>query len=251
MPGRFEDPAVERAYVEGERRARKTFAAQRALDIERQKTEDLLFNVLPPAVAQRLREGQAVADSFSDVSVVFIDIVGFSQLARRLSPGMLVKVLNEVFSIADGCADRSGVEKVKTIGDAYLAVAGGQASGDRGASEAIHFGCEVIRAIRRFAAETGLDVRVRVGIHTGPVVGGVVGSRRYAYDYWGDTMNVASRIEGIAEPDGIAVSESTYFSARDAIDFAGAELHTLKGVGEVKVYRVDAATVCNLREEGP
>ena len=137
MPGRFEDPAVERAYVEGERRARKTFAAQRALDIERQKTEDLLFNVLPPAVAQRLREGQAVADSFSDVSVVFIDIVGFSQLARRLSPGMLVKVLNEVFSIADGCADRSGVEKVKTIGDAYLAVAGGQASGDRGASEAI------------------------------------------------------------------------------------------------------------------
>ena len=125
MPGRFEDPAVERAYVEGERRARKTFAAQRALDIERQKTEDLLFNVLPPAVAQRLREGQAVADSFSDVSVVFIDIVGFSQLARRLSPGMLVKVLNEVFSIADGCADRSGVEKVKTIGDAYLAVAGG------------------------------------------------------------------------------------------------------------------------------
>ena len=111
-----------------DRRARKTFAAQRALDIERQKTEDLLFNVLPPAVAQRLREGQAVADSFSDVSVVFIDIVGFSQLARRLSPGMLVKVLNEVFSIADGCADRSGVEKVKTIGDAYLAVAGGQAS---------------------------------------------------------------------------------------------------------------------------
>jgi class 3 adenylate cyclase len=234
-----------------DRRARKTFAAQRALDIERQKTEDLLFNVLPPEVAQRLREGQAVADSFSDVSVVFIDIVGFSQLARRLSPGMLVKVLNEVFSIADGCADRSGVEKVKTIGDAYLAVAGGQASGDRGASEAIHFGCEVIRAIRRFAAETGLDVRVRVGIHTGPVVGGVVGSRRYAYDYWGDTMNVASRIEGIAEPDGIAVSESTYFSARDAIDFAGAELHTLKGVGEVKVYRVDAATVCNLPDEGP
>ena len=93
-------------------------------------------------------------------------------------------------------------------------------------------------------------MRVRVGIHTGPVVGGVVGSRRYAYDYWGDTMNVASRIEGIAEPDGIAVSESTYFSARDAIDFAGAELHTLKGVGEVKVYRVDAATVCNLPEEG-
>lgn len=127
MPGRLEDPAVERAYVEGERRARKTFAAQRALGIERQKTEDLLFNVLPPAVAQRLREGQAAADSFSDVSVVFIDIVGFSQLARRLSPGMLVKVLNEVFSIADGCADRSGVKKVKTIGDAYHAVAGGQA----------------------------------------------------------------------------------------------------------------------------
>lgn len=227
-----------------DRRARKTFAAGQALDRERQKTEDLLYNVLPPEVAARLREGQAVADSFSDVSVIFVDIVGFSKLARRLSPGMLVKVLNEVFSIADACADRSGVEKVKTIGDAYLAVSGGQASGDRGAGEAIAFGCEIIRSIRRFAEETELDVQVRVGIHTGPVVGGVVGSRRYAYDYWGDTMNVASRVEGIAEPGGIAVSEPTYLSARDAIAFSAAELHTLKGVGEVKIFRVDTATVC-------
>ena len=112
-----------------DRRARKTFAAGQALELERRKTEELLFNVLPPEVAARLREGQAVADSFSDVSVIFIDIVGFSKLARRLSPGMLVKVLNEVFSIADECADRTGVEKVKTIGDAYLAVSGGAGLG--------------------------------------------------------------------------------------------------------------------------
>lgn len=228
-----------------DRRARSTFAAQQALDRERRKTEDLLYNVLPPAVAARLREGKAVADSFADVSVIFIDIVGFSQLARRLSPGMLVKVLNEVFSIADACADRSGVEKVKTIGDAYLAVAGGQASSDRGAGEAIAFSCDIIRSIEAYARQTGLDVQVRVGIHTGPVVGGVVGKSRYAYDYWGDTMNVASRVESIAHPGGIAVSESTYHSARDATVFAPAELHALKGVGEIKIFRVDAETVCS------
>ena len=233
-----------------DRRARKTFAAGQALELERRKTEELLFNVLPPEVAARLREGQAVADSFSDVSVIFIDIVGFSKLARRLSPGMLVKVLNEVFSIADECADRTGVEKVKTIGDAYLAVSGGQASGDRGAGEAIAFACDIIRSIRGFAQETDLDVQVRVGIHTGPVVGGVVGSRRYAYDYWGDTMNVASRVEGIAEPGGIAVSESTYLSARTAMPFSGAEVHTLKGVGEVKIFRINRASVCG-DDEGP
>ncbi|WPL55789.1 adenylate/guanylate cyclase domain-containing protein [Qipengyuania sp. HL-TH1] len=127
---------------------------------------------------------------------------------------------------------------------------GGQASGDRGAGEAIAFACDIIRSIRVFAQETDLDVQVRVGIHTGPVVGGVVGSRRYAYDYWGDTMNVASRVEGIAQPGGIAVSESTYLSARTAMPFSGAELHTLKGVGEVKIFRIDRASVCG-EDEGP
>lgn len=221
-----------------DRRARKTFVANRALEAERAKTEEMLHNVLPQDVAARLRKGEAVADSFSDVSVIFVDIVGFSRLAKALSPGRLVKMLNEIFLLADQAAEKHNVEKVKTIGDAYLAVAGGHGSGDSGACCAIRFGCELIGLITPYAERTKIDVKVRIGIHTGPVVGGVIGQQRLAYDYWGDTMNIASRIEGVAHPGGIAVSESTYYGACEEVDFAEAELATLKGVGDVKIYRV-------------
>lgn len=220
-----------------DRRARKTFSAQKALEAEQAKTEEMLYNILPQDVAERLRAGEAVADSFADVSVVFVDIVGFSRLAKVLSPGHLVRMLNTVFQQADDCASRHGVEKVKTIGDAYLAVAGGNSSRQCSACDAIAFGRELIAQVQDYAEKTGVDVQVRVGIHTGPVVGGVVGSQRMVYDYWGDTMNIASRIESVAHPNGIAVSEATYYSAQDKRPFSEPELVTLKGVGDLKVYR--------------
>ncbi len=122
-----------------ERRARKVFAANRALEAERARTEELLYNVLPREVAARLRAGEAVADSFSDVTVLFVDLVGFSAIAKRLSPGHLVEILNAFFSAADRCAERHGLEKVKTIGDAYLAVAGGMGSRAADSRSAIGF----------------------------------------------------------------------------------------------------------------
>ena len=221
-----------------DRRARKTYAANLALDAERAKTEELLYNVLPQEVAARLRAGEAVADSFSDVTVVFVDMVGFSGLAKTLSPGHLVKTLNRFFSLADAAAERHGVEKVKTIGDAYLAVVGGTASTDADARAAIAFGRELLASIGELAAETGVDAQVRIGIHSGPVVGGVVGSNRLTYDYWGDTMNIASRLEGIAHPGGIAVSAATYFQCRTHEEFHPPETIMLKGVGETEVYRL-------------
>ena len=221
-----------------DRRARKTFAATLALEEERAKTEELLHNVLPEDVAKRIQDGEVIADSFGDVSVIFIDIVGFSKLAKRLSPGHLVKMLNSIFGLADDCAAKHGVEKVKTIGDAYLAVVGGNSSGRKGAVDAINFGRAMIEEVRDYASKSGIEVAIRVGIHTGNVVGGVVGAQRLAYDYWGDTMNIASRIEGVAETNGIAVSESTYFSAFENVAFGPPELLSLKGIGETKVYRV-------------
>ncbi len=221
-----------------DRRARRTFKAKLDLEEERAKTEQMLFNVLPEDVANRLRRGEVVADSFSDVSVVFVDIVGFSKLARKLSPGHLVKLLNAIFSIADECADKHGVEKVKTIGDAYLAVAGGTTSTENDAVSAIRFAQAMIEGVGEYAKGTRIEVAVRVGIHTGPVVGGVIGEQRMAYDYWGDTMNTAARLEGVAQPGGIAVSESTYFAACAHIDFTQPELLTLKGIGDTPVYRV-------------
>ena len=218
-------------------RARQIFETNRALEAEKAKTEDLLYNVLPQQIAQRLRAGEAVADSFSDLTVIFADIVGFSTLAKTLSPGHLVRLLNEFFLLADQCAERHGIEKVKTIGDAYLAVSGGTVS-HGGACEAISFARDLVLAMRELADKSGVNIALRVGLHTGPVVGGVVGSARLAYDYWGDTMNIASRIEGAATPGGIALSEATALACGKAYDFSAAETVTLKGVGEMQIRRM-------------
>ena len=193
-----------------DRRARRVFAAHAALDAERKKTEELLYNVLPQAVAARLKAGEAVADAFSDVTVIFADIVGFSGLAKRLSPGHLVKLLNGYFSAADACAERHGIEKVKTIGDAYLAVSGGMSS-VHDVPAALAFARDLIGQVGALASDSGIDLKVRIGIHTGPVVGGVIGSNRLSYDYWGDTMNIASRLQGCAPPSVIAVPRRPIF----------------------------------------
>ncbi|HEY5711042.1 MAG TPA: adenylate/guanylate cyclase domain-containing protein [Allosphingosinicella sp.] len=218
-----------------ERRARKVFVANRALEAEREKTEELLYNVLPQAVAARLRAGEAVADSFSDLTAIFVDLAGFSVLTKRLSPGHLVETLNLFFSAADRCAERHGVEKVKTIGDAYLAVIGGMASPVRDSKAAIRFARDLIAELEAMAIETGLPLQARIGVHTGPAVGGVIGSTRLAYDYWGDTMNIASRLQGVAPLNGIAVSEATYFQTLTIQDYEK-QSALLKGIGETPVY---------------
>jgi adenylate cyclase len=218
-----------------ERRARKVFSANRALEAERAKTEALLYNVLPREVAARLRSGEAVADAFSDLTVLFVDLVGFSTIAKRLSPGHLVSILNSFFSAADRCAERHGLEKVKTIGDAYLAVAGGMGSRGADSRAALAFARDLIADLEAIAAETGIPFQARIGIHTGPVVGGVIGTTRLAYDYWGDTMNIASRLQAAAPPNGIAVSEATYFQIQNAQAFE-AQTVLLKGIGEAQIF---------------
>lgn len=219
-----------------DRRARRDFAANADLAREREKSEALLYNVLPQAVAARLKAGEAVADAFSDLTVIFVDIVSFSSLTQRLSPGHLVKLLNEFFSAADMCADRHGIEKVKTIGDAYLAVAGGMASRGLGGEAAVRFSRDLIDEVKALAAVSGIDLDVRIGIHTGPVVGGVIGSSRLAYDYWGDTMNIASRLQHAAPPGGIAVSDATYFETRHMQDYEPPQIALLKGIGETAIH---------------
>ena len=205
------------------------------LEAERGKTEELLYNVLPREVAARLKAGEAVADSFSDLTVIFIDIVGFSQLAKRLAPGRLVKLLNAFFSAADRCAERHGIEKVKTIGDAYLAVAGGMGSAGGDSGQALAFARDVIAEVAALGQGGGIALQVRIGVHTGPVVGGVIGSSRLAYDYWGDTMNVAARLQAAAPANGIAVSPATWYETRHLHAYVP-ERAVLKGIGETEVY---------------
>lgn len=219
------------------RTSRSAFILADGLDAERQRNEELVLNMLPPAAVQRIRDGRVVADSYADVSVIFIDMVGFSMLARRISPGHLVELLNSFFNHADRCAAEFEVEKVKTVGDSYLAIAGGNVECVNSADTAIAFARAVIGGVEELRQIAGVEaVGLRVGIHSGPVVGGVIGATRMAYDYWGDTVNIAARLQQAAPVNGIAISESTWLRARDRADFVEPETMVLKGMGETMVY---------------
>lgn len=219
-------------------KSKEAWVAGRELEAEKARTERLLFNVLPEPVAERLRRGDTVADAFSEVSVIFVDLVGFSKLSRTLSPRHLVDVLNGFFMIADECADQFKIEKVKTIGDAYLAVAGATSVHTNCASDAIRFSQAVLAELEKRPKSIGIELQARIGVHTGAVVGGVIGSTRMAYDYWGDTVNLASRIQTAADPNTILASESTFYRAQNEVDFAPPRIELLKGIGETKVYPV-------------
>ena len=220
---------------------RSSYRLNQELAAERAKSEELLYNVLPEAAAQRLKEGQVVADAYSDASVVFIDVVGFTRLSGTVSPGHLIDLLNAFFNLADRCAAAHGVEKVKTIGDAYLAISGGNLPAANSADAALAFALAVIDGLDEVQEAVGIPIQVRVGIHSGSVVGGVIGATRMTYDYWGETMNVASRLEGQAEPNSIAVSESTFLRSRRKELFDLPEQVALKGVGDVPVFRLKRA----------
>jgi class 3 adenylate cyclase len=219
------------------RTSRAAFALAENLDVERRKNEELVYNMLPRAAVERIRDGRVVADSYADASVVFIDMVGFSALAKRISPGHLVALLNAFFNLADRCAAEHGVEKVKTVGDSYLAIAGGNVASGNSADAALAFARAVIAGVGDLRRATGVDdVGLRAGIHSGPVVGGVIGETRMAYDYWGDTVNVAARLEATAPVNGIAISETTWLRAHDRAAFGSPQAMVLKGVGEMPVY---------------
>jgi class 3 adenylate cyclase len=219
-----------------DRSSRGAFALAEALETERAKNEALVYNMLPQAAVERIRDGRVVADSYADASVIFIDMVGFTKLAQRVSPGHLVELLNAFFGHADRCAATHGVEKVKTIGDAYLAIAGGNVASGNSADAAIAFARDVLDGVAELQRIAGTEVGLRVGIHSGPVVGGVIGATRMAYDYWGETVNMAARLEGVAPVNGIAVSESTWLRSTDRAGFGPPQVETLKGVGQANVY---------------
>jgi class 3 adenylate cyclase len=181
-----------------------------SLDIEKGKSDALLLNIRQAKVADRLKkDGEAIADGFAQVTVLFSDIVGFTKMSDRLEPAEVVRRLNLIFSAFDALADRLRVEKIKTIGDAYM-VAGGLPDRSEDHAEAI---AEMALAMRdvleQLKPQLGEAVSIRVGIHTGPVVAGVIGKKKFIYDIWGDTVNTASRMESHALPGTIQITEET------------------------------------------
>ncbi|MCI0870180.1 MAG: adenylate/guanylate cyclase domain-containing protein [Chloroflexi bacterium] len=199
--------------------------------------ELLLLNILPASIADRLKKGEGlIADRFEDMSVLFADVVGFTQISRNMSPSDLVEMLNHVFSLFDRVAERLALEKIKTIGDAYM-VAGGLGTDGQGDAERLaDMGLEMLELLAKYREETGTDLRIRIGMHTGPAVAGVVGLKKFIYDIWGETVNTASRMESHGVPNRIQVLESTTEKLAGSHIFEERGKVDVKGIGMLNTY---------------
>ncbi|KFN46169.1 adenylate/guanylate cyclase domain-containing protein [Arenimonas metalli] len=213
------------------------------LEWERQRSERLLLNTLPAAIAQRLKDhpDEAIAERHAEVSVLFCDIVGFTRLSERLPPEALVALLNRVFTAFDDLADRHGVEKIKTIGDAYMVAAGLPAPRADHAAVLADLALGMVAAVRALREETGAALDVRIGIHSGAVVAGVIGRRKFAYDLWGDVVNTAARMESHGVPGAVQVTEATARLLGDAYGLAPRGELEIKGKGAMPVYLLQPA----------
>jgi adenylate cyclase len=220
-----------------EQEVRDRQQAQDALKIEQEKSEQLLLNILPRAIAQRLKEEQSVlAERFDEVTILFADIVDFTPLSARLSPMALVQLLNQIFSTFDRLAEQYGLEKIKTIGDAYM-VAGGVPMPRTDHAEAVmEMAIAMRREVKQFTQDNGKAVQLRIGINTGAVVAGVIGISKFSYDLWGDAVNIASRMESQGLAGKIQVTEETYQRLRHKYVFEKWGAIPVKGKGKMITY---------------
>jgi len=211
--------------------------AKRKLKVEQKKSEKLLLNILPEPIAKRLHSHERViADNFDSVTVLFTDIVGFTELSNKLPPEIIVDILNDLFSSLDAVAKRHGVEKIKTIGDSYMVV-GGLPTPERNHVQMIaDFALEVQPIIDNYNAKNGQHLKVRIGIHTGPVVAGVIGVQKFSYDLWGDTVNTASHMESNGIAGEIQVSEDVYNELKDHYYLVKRGEVQIKGKGIMNTY---------------
>jgi class 3 adenylate cyclase len=209
----------------------------RQLAEEKQRAEGLLLNILPASIAERLKRGpEAIADGFPAVTVLFSDLVGFTPLSETVSPQQLVKLLNDLFSAFDDLSQRYGLEKIKTIGDAYM-VAGGLPEYRADHAQAVaDMALEMRRVVQDFNANAHLALQMRIGLNTGPVVAGVIGKTKFIYDLWGDTVNTAARMESSGTPGEIQVSASTYDLLHATHDLTFRGLIDVKGKGQMPTY---------------
>ncbi len=226
------------AAVERDKSKARMEEAHRLLQAEQERSERLLLNILPGPVAERLKmEDGTIADGFADVTVMFADIVNFTTLAEGMSPNQIFAMLNKVFSSFDSLAEQHGLEKIKTIGDAYMVAGGLNDESSVNYSEAIAQMALDMRDL--LASDLSVNdhrLEIRMGIGTGPVVAGVVGKKKFIYDLWGDTVNLASRITAESVPGMVQVDVTTYRRLRNRFEFDPPKTLYLKGKGDTTVY---------------
>jgi class 3 adenylate cyclase len=223
---------------------RQQLQAQHAqLEQEQEKTENLLLNILPRSVSQRLKAGEKrIADAHAEVSVLFADLVGFTQLSKGLSAPHLVEILDQIFSSFDAIVGEIGVEKIKTIGDCYMLVGGVPEPRADHAVAVVEAGFAMLQAMDEINRQHGTQLQIRVGVNSGPVVAGVIGMHKFTYDLWGNTVNIASRMESTGTPGRIHVSPSTalLLGQRFALEARGSV--SVKGIGELETFFVHSPT---------
>ncbi len=207
------------------------------LEAEKQRSEKLLLNILPAQIAERLKGGEReIADSFPEVSVLFSDIVGFTEMSARIGARQVVDTLNEVFGLLDELALKHNVEKIKTIGDCYMVVAGVPDRSPTHAQQIAEFALDMQSALSDYASSSGREISMRTGIHTGTAVAGIVGTSKFTYDLWGDVVNVASRMEATSAPGRIHVSSAVRVRLEDDYEFEDRGTTALKGKGEQNTW---------------
>jgi class 3 adenylate cyclase len=225
--------AVAGNHVTGKLR-KSEFFAREALRTEKERSERLLLNILPRPIAERLKNGEhTIAERVKDASVLFADIVGFTPLSETMSAEALVSVLDEVFSEFDRAASLHGLEKIKTIGDAYMVAAGLPTPREDHLEAIADMALDMRRAITRVNEHRGLSLAVRIGIHSGPVVAGVIGTTKFSYDVWGDTVNTASRMESHGTPGEIQVTDRVRVRLQERYELSEPRLVNVKGKGEL------------------
>jgi len=218
--------------------------AHRLLQIEQDKSERLLLNILPGPVAERLkRDDGAVADGFANVTVMFADIVNFTHIAEGMAPSQIFAMLNKIFSGFDALADKHGLEKIKTIGDAYMVAGGLNAEeGPDYTDKIADMALDMCDMLAHDKSVNELCLEIRIGIGTGPIVAGVVGKKKFIYDLWGDSVNMASRITSEGVPGMIQTDATTYRRLHGRFDFHPPQTLYLKSKGETLVYRLIGRT---------
>src|SRR5258705_1494152 len=180
------------------------------IESEKRHSENLLRNILPTEIVTRLRNGESnIADHFDDATVIFADVVGFGKITARMKAFEIVSCLNQLFSEFDKLAEDAGIEKIKTIGNNYMAVCGVPTPRPNHARLAAKFALDVVAATARLRSRSPVPFTIRVGLHSGPVMAGVIGTRKFAYDVWGDTVNIAARIEAASESNRVLISATT------------------------------------------
>jgi len=218
------------------------FQAQKArvleeLEAEQGRSEKLLLNIFPKSIVERLKvDDSKIADSYSSATIMFADLVDFTGITEGMAPTDLVNLLNQVFSKFDELAEKYGLEKIKTIGDSYMVVGGVPGVRADHAAAVAEMALEIRQVLTDVSSHVGKNISMRIGINSGPVIAGVIGTTKFSYDLWGDAVNLASRMEQYGLPGEIQVTESTYRLLQDHYNFEDRGLIAVKGKGEVKAY---------------